>query len=124
YALKSTCVGALIRSDNHPSAARPKGAPQTPLTVNVPSQYFRGLADRIVRGRHKTRRDGLSRKRISGPPISEAEFQNLVRSAAQPAGPEKAHPAVFRQARSSERSPAQSVARRTRPSAPKLPPRP
>src|SRR3979490_2498476 len=33
--LKSTCVGALIRSDNHPSAARPKGAPQTPLTLRV-----------------------------------------------------------------------------------------
>src|SRR4051812_38797863 len=33
YALKSTCVGALIRSDNQPSSPRPKGAPATPLTI-------------------------------------------------------------------------------------------
>jgi hypothetical protein len=32
YALKSTCAGAVIRSDNHLSAARARGAPQTPLT--------------------------------------------------------------------------------------------
>ena len=32
YALKSTCVGAPSRSDNHPSNVRPKGAPATPLT--------------------------------------------------------------------------------------------
>ena len=42
YALKSTCVGALTRSDNQLPTARPKGAPQTSLTLVLHSKALLG----------------------------------------------------------------------------------